>query len=218
MEQPFKWVADYGDSKLLEFENGKETSFYDIDKYRLLSFYLTDNTEIHGFNLSDGTFYSGEFKRITFSLWDKDKDLEFPINTNLVDYSDIIQYKTAYTDFSSTGHHSGNIITDFNIGYKTNIKYPNFELKFQSILTIKPTAVPGRFLSIYLLSNRDPGMKLCFNIQIDQKVFIMGPFRLENDPISGNPKGRKIMIPVNPEVLLKLIEVAGPETLKVELG
>ena len=105
-QRQFIWFARYNDGTFFtEFENdGKENSFYDINKENLKEFGLIGHGAKYSFTTEDGTFTvfnpDGTKYTFVFNLDDEaQKLIRLSKNSDTSPFNDIIQLKRFYTDF-----------------------------------------------------------------------------------------------------------------------
>lgn len=148
--QDFIWVATYADdTKLKEIdEDGKENSFYSIDKSRLFRFSLEGLGNVISFERNGLINVCGKYIRIYYEVDSERIKLNDDYALNI---TDIITYKEAETLFIG-GQSQGNNITSFNIGYKTEITDEDLKFNFKPIVTV-PLGEPV-YLSIRLVANK----------------------------------------------------------------
>lgn len=112
----FHWVAEYIDGTELEEleDNGKENSFYDIDKDKLTKYYLKGQINV-GFDLFTGNFFLSREESPAFKV-----ELKIQLRDDFVTApsSDIIQYKDAISLFCPGNGATEDFIERYNIGYK----------------------------------------------------------------------------------------------------
>ncbi len=127
------WFADYADgSQLCEFEGEeKENSFYDIDKEKLLRLGLYGHGDCFSFDIFGGHF-NIKSAVYTFGVKNNLNDKLYYFNNKII-YRDIIQYKSAYSDFNPFNKHEpvkGGVY-QHSIGYKGKITVEdrNFAIK-----------------------------------------------------------------------------------------
>ena len=125
VSQDFIWVGEYLDAQIIseyDFIDQKERSFYSINRDKLINFGLIGK----GFR-----FYFSTLTGI-FNLADAEVEIRYETDDDVfhltgvpnVKYNDIIQYKTAASNFDPiTGIQDKGSITSFNIGYKVKINH-----------------------------------------------------------------------------------------------
>ena len=133
--QDFIWLAEYLDgSYLTEFDlgDGKENSFYSINKSMLVRFGLIGHNLKMFYEVLGGYFnIAGTFIEIIL----KEKDgKEYPITGRQEIYNDIITFKDAEAYIDSTSI-SGNI-TKYNFGFKKSLVYSDLCISSKVIFTI----------------------------------------------------------------------------------
>ncbi|MBW7474081.1 hypothetical protein K0T92_04950 [Paenibacillus oenotherae] len=146
--QSFIWTASYADGTFLdEFDraSGIENNFNRIDRRKLIRFGLVG----HGMNLYYEVF-GGVFKAagqmIEFFIKDKATQKQYFLTGQQLMYNDIIQYKHAEASFNPSGQ-AGDMnsqITQYNFGYKSNLKIDEINFNFKAILSL-PYNKPAYF-------------------------------------------------------------------------
>lgn len=139
-KQDFIWLGEYYDKTFIsefDFKTRKPNSFYDIDRKKLINFGLIGTGYSFYFNVVGGQFYI-QNTPISFSVEINNK--EYPLTIENRAYRDIITYKDAESILDISKHQRSGTgktnITQFNVGYKINIKTPEAKIHFQPILKI----------------------------------------------------------------------------------
>lgn len=182
--QDFIWVAEYPDGTHLsefDFNTKEENSFYKIDKKRLFRFGLIGHGQKIYFE-RDGVFNIAG-RRILFFYEIDGKML--PLNGDFrYNVNDIITYKDAESSGLVAGFKGqgllSNRITQYNIGYKTNIQVEGVNFHFKPIVKI-PFNQPVYF-NIWLVADRELNGKFI--------IVVNGRMRFEIDaPLKPNVGG-----------------------------
>lgn len=154
--QDFIWVAEYPDGTHLsefDFNTKEENSFYEIDRNRLFRFGLIGHGQKIYFERDGVLNIAG--RRILFFYEVNGKTL--PLNGDFkYNVNDIITYKDAESSglvagFKGQGQLS-NRITQYNIGYKTNIQIDGINFHFKPIVKI-PFNSPV-YINTWLVADR----------------------------------------------------------------
>jgi len=178
------WIAEYEDDELREFEGDKENDFYDIDRDKLINFYIDDdfyNIETGIFQIEDKVFNLGyEVDGKLYKLTGRDD----------IKYNDLIQYKDAHNDVvMENGKRKmlGAVIDAYNFGYKQKIITEIAEFNLKLIATIpQDERLPK--MNIFLRSDRELNGQLVLIIDDEVKKY-HAPFNKVNGNIS---KGRLV--------------------------
>ena len=158
-KQDFMWVADYFDgTDLLEFQqNGKENSFYSINKNNLYKFGLVGCGYKMYFDTTNGIFNISD--RIIELEYIDENDKIYNLNSGKL-YNDIIQFKEAESTFDPFNLNGimKTSICQFNFGYKQKLQFEDINLNLKVICKV-PYDKPV-YLEITLSSNKTLNGKL----------------------------------------------------------
>lgn len=154
--QDFIWAADYISGKhLIEFEpNGKENSFYMIDRNSLLRFGLIGCGHKMYFDSINGVFtISG--RKIEMEYIDENGNVYNLTNCPGTYYNDILQFKSAESNFNpmDISRKVRTNINEFNFGYKQKLVFNDINFNLKVICKI-PYNSPI-YLEITLTSNKN---------------------------------------------------------------
>ena len=159
-KQDFMWVADYFDgNSLLEFQSdGKENSFYAINKNQLYKFGLIGCGYKMYFDTTNGIFNISD--RIIELEYIDENDKKYNLTNNKIIYNDIIQFKDAESTFNpfSLNGAMKTEISQFNFGYKQKLQFEDLNLNLKVICKV-PYDKPV-YLEISLTSNKELNGKL----------------------------------------------------------
>lgn len=136
--QDFIWLAEYIDgSYLTEFDlvTGKDNSFYNINKEKLVRFGLIGHNIKMCFDTLGGNLnLAGTYVELV--LRDKDGK-EYPITGTNETYRDIITYKDAEASFDLLGSTGATgRITKYNMGFKKTLTYDDLIINSKVIFTV----------------------------------------------------------------------------------
>jgi len=135
VSQDFIWVAEYYDGTYLaefDFVTKEESSFYGIDRNKLIRFGLVGHGSRMFFE-TDGTFnINGKSVDIIYRVGDKD----YFLTGHHGKYKDIITYKDAESVFRANGGVSAPKINQFNFGYKAELEVDGVKFHVKPIVKI----------------------------------------------------------------------------------
>lgn len=143
VSQDLIWVAEYADgTHLAEFDlsTHEENWFRDIEKEKLIEFGLIGCGHKMYFEVIGGRFHMTG-RTIAFEY--KIGEISYPLSGLWESYSDIISYKDAASTLNPNGG-VANQITQYNFGYKKQLKINGVNVKFQAVCHL-PYDAPIRF-------------------------------------------------------------------------
>ena len=158
VSQDFMWIAEYADgTRLPEFSflDKKESSFYDIQRKKLLQFGLIGHGMKFFFEVFGGIFkINGKMIELVYRTPEKD----FYLTGQNILYNDIIQYKDASSVISDGLAKPIDAIHQFNFGYKVTLEIAGVSFFFKPIWKI-PFGFPT-YLSAHLVASENLDGKL----------------------------------------------------------
>ncbi|MGG3801264.1 hypothetical protein [Metabacillus fastidiosus] len=160
--QDFIWVAEYPDGTHLpefDFDTKVENNFYNINRDRLFRFGLIGHGQKIYFE-RDGIFnIAGKRLQLFYEIDGKTLPLngDFKYSTN-----DIITYKDAESSGLLSSYKGegafNNRITQYSIGYKTNIQVEGINFHFKPIVKLPFNSLA--YISMWLVADRKLDGKL----------------------------------------------------------
>lgn len=152
--QPFIWVGEYKDETIFsefDLESGAENSFYEIEKEKLKYFGLGGRNHYLFFDCKNGNFNLGG---INIKLKYETNQKEYDLTTqNNGDYSDIITFKKAHTDFDPSARQTISAISEYYFGWKKEIDFENIVFNIEMLYCI-PMG-DKMYFRIRITSNKD---------------------------------------------------------------
>jgi hypothetical protein len=153
----FIWVAGYLDGSMIaeyDLNNYKETDFELIRKDNLLTFGLIGRGLKMYFDTATGIFnFDNQELEISYHIADKEYNLTGQYHL----YNDIIQYKSAFTDFDpfakQLGYAGSTGIFQYNFGYKNRFNIDGINFSFKAICKV-PLNQPIH-LSLWVVADAD---------------------------------------------------------------
>ncbi|MBU7316164.1 hypothetical protein [Paenibacillus oleatilyticus] len=159
--QDFIWLAAYMDGTFLSefsYDSQKENSFYAIEKDRLIRFGLIGYGMNFYYEVLGGTFkLAGQMVEVIYKTDEK----EYYLTGQQMMYQDLIQYKDAEATlnlFEGAGA-TNSKITQYNFGYKQNLKIDDANFNFKAICHI-PYGKPI-YLSLRISADSNLNGRLC---------------------------------------------------------
>lgn len=158
-DQPFIWFASYENQELItEFEDdGRENSFYSIDKSRIKEFGLLGRKAKLFYDSNTGVFNIVGHK-VEFLL-ELDDGKVIPLTKQPEPYNDIITYKSAYTDYNLTTKQTCSYIDAYFFGYKHSFAR-NDGMEIHSKIIFSLPMDDTMHFGIRLATNKDISGKL----------------------------------------------------------
>lgn len=157
--QDFIWIAAYMDGTFLSefsYDSQKENSFYSIEKDKLIRFGLIGYGMNLYYEVLGGTYkLAGQMVEVFYRTDDK----EYYLTGQQHMYKDIIQYKDAEATLDLLGSSASSVITQYNFGYKQNLKIDDINFNYKAICHI-PYGKPI-YLSLKLSADKDLNGRLC---------------------------------------------------------
>lgn len=153
--QDFIWVAEYADKTYLaeyDFNTGKENSFYNIQKDKLIRFGLIGRNNKFYFEVFGGVF---KLNGIIFDFIYRTKEKDYRLIGWPHRYTDIITYKDAETYFLPDSMRNGSPpvggrITQYNLGYKALLNIAGVSFNFRPIICV---SAKGLCLNLRLVAD-----------------------------------------------------------------
>ncbi len=167
-DREFVWLAEYADGLSL-LESDKVNCFYDIEKQKLIRYGLIGHGYHFYFNTVGGTFNlrNSDYK---FILEDEFAN-KYEINNSNIIYNDIIQYKSACTDFNMMNKNAPlkSFIYMHSLGYKKQVSLTNTKFSAKNLLHVPLDKKPIYFEIMLVCYDRDINGKV-YIIKNDQAV------------------------------------------------